>query len=254
MKFAPVCPIHIYEFLEKNDPIALGDYFLLLAHDVIEHSKRYEAFFKRRDCTIIMDNSVIELGDAVTASMLYDACSIVNATCVVIPDVLERGQDTHFAATRFLDDWEQVRGTAKDYDKLYLPQGFDGRDFEACLQAGLTDFGREIGWIGIPRNLTGRVYKSRTEAVDMVLNVILPDVKIHLFGFSDNTADDLWVAKLYRECIEGIDSAVPMRINEPLKDPIQDAGKRGTWWDTCEYTPQMALNINTVRKRIGEIV
>lgn len=265
MKFAPVCPIHIYKALhdatyrkgETQDII--GDYFLLLAHDVIANQAAYHEFFTmlraERDITIIMDNSVIELGSSCNASVLVQACEIVNADVLVIPDVLEDGIATVSAADKFLGDWEEYAKPVFGDDLpalMFVPQGSHQTQWEHCVKMAAEEFASKIKWVGIPRNLTDRIYHSRTFAVDIVKRY-LPDVKIHMLGFSDHTTDDLATCHAYMDDIEGIDSAVPLRILEPLNFPIQDAGKRGDWWETAEISDQMIANLIDIRHRVGEL-
>lgn len=255
MRFAPVCPIHIYEGLEQSNKKALGDYFLLLTHDVIANEERYANFFKDRDCTLILDNSVIELGDACTASALYRAANIVNATCVAIPDVLKQGERTLNAARLFLSEWKML-DQKKDFSLMFIPQGFNARDFEHCIHTAMVEFGDKFDWIGIPRNLTGRVYDSRETAVKYILSLNqykLYQQKLHLLGFSDNVKDDMAVCHKFADEIEGIDSAVPLRMGKLAWKDLDQLPARGTWWEEVVMAPDIAANTLVARMQVGEL-
>ena len=249
-KFAPVAPIHIYKELQVTSEEAFGDYFLLLAHDVVKHPKEYREVFYDKGYTIIMDNSVIELGTAVDIEMLTKACNIVGADVLAIPDVLQDGLATVEATFKFMDEWRcQVDGIYEYIpDLMFIPQGSSPADYEACITTAKT-CGLKPEWIGIARNLTTRVYPSRDSAVAFCKETF-PDAKIHLLGFSENTADDLLVA--LRDDVEGIDSAVPLRIDVPLQDPIQAIGPRGDWWENAKMSTQVIANLKDVRKRLRE--
>lgn len=259
-KFAPVCPIHIYEAMynaegqdEAHDII--GDYFLLLAHDVLDHESEYLEFFTKlraeREITIIMDNSVIELGTSVSTRTLINACNIVDADVLVIPDELNNGAATSRMAEKFISEWmdngDDVECRA---DLMFVPQGNHRSQYEICAKNAAEFLLPHISWIGVARNLTGRLYPSRIEVVQF-LDMVFPELKFHMLGFSDNTLDDLETCLYYKDRIEGIDSAVPLRIPAELEHPIQDAGKRGTWWDTVTPTDQMFANVLEVRSRLA---
>ena len=142
MRFAPVCPIQVYEAMEKAGHEYLGDYFLLLAHDILEHSSAYARFFRNRNATIIVDNSVIELGNACTAANLYEAARVVgqgNDTCVAIPDVLQDGVATLERAKRFFDEAAAIPDSI-NYGKMFIPQGKDVNDFSICIEEAVTCF------------------------------------------------------------------------------------------------------------------
>src|ERR1700757_2132421 len=90
--FAPVCPVHILYSLQ---PATAGNYHLLLAHDVAAKAKEYKAWFDAQfNMTVIMDNSVIELGNAVDLGIIRQACNAVKTTTIVLPDVLLDGKAT----------------------------------------------------------------------------------------------------------------------------------------------------------------
>src|SRR5690242_2299971 len=102
-KFAPVCPIKV---LSQLTPENSGDYHLLLAHDVADKAQEYKNWFGRhRNMTVIMDNSVIELGNAVDLKTIKKACDAVDITTIVLPDVLLDGRATVESCTKALETW-----------------------------------------------------------------------------------------------------------------------------------------------------
>lgn len=257
MKFAPVCPIHVYEALEAAGQEYLGDYFLLLAHDVLQHQERYERFFARRNCTIIMDNSVIELGNACTAQNLFDAASTIaagNDVCVAIPDVLQDGVKTLERADKFLDEWAGIPQSDK-FEKMYIPQGKDIKDFSISMEQALYTFPDEFEWVGIARNLTDRIFPTRKIATGYISRIVGNHVRLHLLGFSDNVADDIDTCLHLAPYIEGIDSAVPLRlgtkgISVGIADAFPDTGPRGDWWETVIANDLLLENTLAFRQRI----
>lgn len=243
-KFAPVAPIQV---VSKLSPAACGDYHLLLAHDVADKDNAYRKFFNTiHNPTIIMDNSVIELGNAVDLKVIKKACLAVDATTVVLPDVLLDGRATiescKAAIPVWLDAFSDI-GFGMNQNKrgfMIVPQGKTLAEFAACAEMFAHDPG--INFWGVPRNLVAQI-GSRRDAIDIVYQ-LNTHRRIHLLGFSDNVPDDVICASDRR--VEGIDSAVPIRCGTlgirfgfdsvvPPRDPA--------WFDNAEYVPLMDENI-----------
>ncbi|MEB3089950.1 hypothetical protein, partial [Parvimonas sp. M20] len=87
--FAPVAPIQILESLYNYGYDAFGEYHLLLAHHIMEEPERFKALFERISGdmsvfpTVIIDNSLVELGEAVALDMVRDAAAIIKNACPV---------------------------------------------------------------------------------------------------------------------------------------------------------------------------
>lgn len=253
-KFAPVCPVNILPYLE---PANCGDYHLLLAHDVADKAQEYKTFFgKHRNMTIIMDNSVIELGNAVDLKVIKKACDAVDVTTIVLPDVLLDGKATVESCTKALETWPQEfkaylgafsgENTSRRRGFMYVPQGKTLKEFASSAQA-LADH-PDVNFWGVPRNIVA-LHGSRASAIEIV-HALNPHRRIHLLGFSDDICDDVICSKDRR--VEGIDSAVPLRagsVGIPMSFDL-DIGPRGNWWDTATHTLMMDHNIETYRKWI----
>ena len=250
-KFAPVCPIRMYEQLKKEAPGMWGDYFLLLAHDVVKNAKRYSKVFideNACDYTIIMDNSVIELGTAARPQVLADACRAVNADVLAIPDVLENGLATVDKAVEFLNEWNPLMVIPPKL--MFIPQGDCMDDYVECVMRAC-DLNIPMDWIGIARNVTDRLVTSREQLIGFFAT-LLPESKLHLLGFSSNPYDDLRCAK--SPLVAGIDSAVPLRTRDFYnKDSlvILDPGPRGDWWENGILYQDQINNAEIIHQLIG---
>lgn len=244
-KFAPVAPAHIVHDL---DPRCRGDYHLILAHDVVKHPKEYAEVYDQWGMTVIMDNSVVELGGAVDLEMVADAVGHSNANIIVLPDVYKHGPATTdsilSAHPRWASTFKAHLETRKNAGFMVVPQGPGLEDFVKCAET-LTDLPHVTMW-GIPRNLV-EVVGSREQATQ-ICHMLAPERPIHLLGFSDNLIDDMLCAHLPR--VTGIDSAVPlraaslgMRMTLTITMP-----PRGTWWDEAKFHPDMNANIDIVHR------
>lgn len=254
-KFAPVCPPQILSKLARD--YELGDYHLLLAHDIVARPDDYEAIFGDFDegATIILDNSIIELGDAVSLDVIASAAATVCANVIVLPDVLLDGPATIMNCDNAIPYWtekfDDVLGQGT-YSFMIVPQGKTIEEFEACARYFADMYADTIGWWGIPRNAV-KYFGTRAE-VTRFCWLLRPDWQIHLLGFSDNHQDDVACAQLAG--VSGIDSAVPVRAadtNVRISDRagIDALPPRGDWWDRAEYTDLVKQNVINIREMIN---
>lgn len=252
-KFAPVCPVNL---LKSMSPYASGDYHLLLAHDVAAKGKDYRGFANAfHNMTVIMDNSVIELGNAVDLKLILKACTEVDTTTVVLPDVLLDGKATVESCKAALETWTPAfkplwgdsLGPNRRRGFMYVPQGNTLKEFAASAEA-LADH-PDINFWGVPRNLVAKV-GTRSKAIDIVY-ALNHHRRIHLLGFSDDIVDDVVVSQDRR--VEGIDSAVPIRaasLGERMRMDLDLPPRDPNWFDTAEFVPLMDENIEIYRRWI----
>ena len=248
MKFAPVVPLRIAQAMD--DISILGDYHLLLAHDVVAQGGMYHTLYRgKRGRHIIMDNSVVELGRSVPAKMLHDAVNRVNADVLALPDVLNNRQETlessFDALTELTSLWAAdsragLGWTGRSEPQyMFLPQGEDTAQWLKCLiEFAKSPSSRYIRWVGIPRVYHQALGGSRVDAIEFV-RMYCPDKFIHLFGMSDNVYDDIksarYGARAYPGIVKGMDSAVPVRMASDFGETLTPISffdhPRGDWWD-----------------------
>jgi hypothetical protein len=246
-KFCIVAPVNILKGLEAHG--MLGIHHLLLAHDIVikEHSQEYVRIFGQRRWDdselVILDNSVVETGNAVDLGMIADAIAIVQPTCVVLPDVLLNASETIIDCRKALDEWPKKLGDATKY--MYVPQGNTIMEFIECATVDWDlHFDERITHWGVPRNLVKQMNsKSRALAIKMLYE-LNPNRKIHMLGFSDYMRDDFACASFPE--VHSIDSAVPLRLNVPI-DLNVVVPPRGDWWEKAHMSPMVLQNLNQVR-------
>lgn len=251
-KFCIVAPTNILRGLQAHG--MLGIHHLLLAHDIVKKENQdiyYDIFHNRKwddSELVILDNSVIETGNAVDLDMIAEATSIVQPTCVVLPDVLLDYENTVDNCLKALVDWPKKLGDQAKY--MYVPQGKNLREFFASAsEQKLLDDERITHW-GVPRNLVKQMNtKSRGIACKMLYE-LNPTRSIHMLGFSDIMIDDFGCASFPE--VASIDSAVPLRLNAPF-NVNQTPPPRGDWWDKAVLTPMVIQNLNTVRMMLNPI-
>lgn len=259
-EFAPVAPIQILEGMKEAK--CIGSHHLLLTHHVLEEPDRFRECFRSHtfpdipSYTIFMDNSVVELGSAVTDAMVLEACQIVgddggNWVYPVLTDVMGDGPATIEASERSYDWWY---ANAPEYLPMVVLQGNDWESFTKTADYFLTgDKFRNLGWAGIPRILTSHL-GTRQLAVQYV-DAIRPDINLHLFGFSEDVTDDIIAAQ--HPGVQSMDSAVPVRYpykNGPktLYTPSCEVPPRDPdWFEHGKYEPAIANNLLHMRQWVA---
>lgn len=256
-EFAPVAPIQVLGGLYNFGPSMFGAYHLLLAHHTIEKEAEFRALFKRIDeekhfgdgeLTIIMDNSIVELGDAVDAATVAHAVSIIEDSCEcarvypVLPDVMGDGAATREAIASSYDDWTRIVG---GHGFMAVCQGDSLEDFRETLSMVCGQEYPEISWVGVPRILVSQL-GSRWQAAH---DAIATGKCVHLLGFSDDMTDDMQCSRI--EGISGIDSAVPLRCPDVFTPFITTEKRDPNWFRDAEVTPHMINNLIEVRRYIG---
>lgn len=252
--YSPVAPI---DCLLKIQQVGfLGNYLLLLAHDVVANEDKYRQLISNFAGVVIMDNSLVELGEAVDTKTMLEACEITNANYAVLPDVLLDTDGTIEAST-----------TA-------ARQGFDsglaicptivaqGKTIEDCVRC-VADIAGELivdtdFMISIPRALVD-VVGTRSVLLETLYGIYGKAIPMHLLGFSSNYRDDIMCASMAG--VTGIDSATPIRLGWQNKfvpspadeiNPADGLFDRGEFFKQCNsFNSYMAYNLGAVRGAIN---
>ena len=255
-QFGPVAPIQVLRGLFEDSPKTFGTYHLLLAHHTVEEREEFTSLFEHihrsgafedGELTIIMDNSIVELGDAVDAAMVADAVDIIQSACPsarvypVLPDVMGKGEETRNAIAETYEDWVSLIG---GHGFMVVTQGESFEDFKATLDYACSL--SAVAWIGVPRILVSQI-GTRAEATQAA---IATGKCIHLLGFSDNMEDDIACARI--PGVSGIDSAVPLRLQDVFTPYITTEKRDPNWFKDAQVTPHMIANLQEARKYIEE--
>lgn len=225
-RFAPVVPLQLARFLKqsaKGD--FLGGYHLLLAHDILDHPKEYVEVYgdvreKYPDAVIIIDNSIIELGKALGMAELVKASQILWPDCIVIPDVMGKGEETRQGAAEFIKTYYRygVDNQLRLPGLLGVIQGEDVADQMKTFR--LYDQYSNVTHLSVPRVITAQMGSRMPLVARLYANASTP---VHLLGFSDDILDDIACARMPN--VIGIDSAVPVRAG--LQGQLIDLNSRG---------------------------
>ena len=238
-RYSPIAPLPLLEQL--HDRQLLGSYLLLLAHDVLEHPRGYIDLVDSivdEDRFIIMDNGVIERGNALTAIEVIEAANLVDASCIMTPDVVG-----NFVATQKLVIEQASALRNSGFPLMKVPQGQTLPELIQCadwLRDYLETPNSDPDYWGVPRWITNEL-GTRASMVHYI-GMRAEKPKIHLLGMSENLDDDLFCARM--ENTMGIDSANPLVMSYTgIVLPDYKHVKRGCYWDLIELWPQAIDNV-----------
>lgn len=264
MRFAPIGPTRLLRSIrDQFGDSMLGHYHLVLAHDVVENSKEWENLLPEHS-TVIIDNGIIELGNPVVWEVMKAAVDILGQSIkpvVVLPDRFDDPDTTYQGSKEYYNRIESK--LSDDIQYMYVIQGKVARQVDAAIAYGkMLSNDTRINWWGIPRivgnNMGTRMYtilKAREQKLK-----VSPHLKLHLLGFSNNVRDDIFCSR--EQDIEGIDSAVPLRLGQKDRRLILDidlpdqAGPRSEdtfWEDSHDVVKPMTMhNLSLVKRAIRD--
>lgn len=206
-QYSPIGSVELLLELQKHK--VLGNYLLLLAHDVFENQHLYTELLRKFNGTIILDNSLIELGEPVSADIMLQATTICRPNYVVLPDKLLNSAATVELSIAGFKELETE--LSHDIGYCIVAQGNNAEECVSCAEQirhhieTYSGCDRDI-LVSVPRALVV-AEGSRLRAVSHLANAGYD--KIHLLGMSRSFADDIICAK--HNNVIGIDSATPIR-------------------------------------------
>lgn len=243
-KYMPVMPIDVAEHVVPKLPADIS--YLLIGSDILKYPDRYAALYKHIAGDIIVDNSVIEDNIPSDIDTTLQAANVVNASIVVLPDVLMDAKATVDVTKEALGwlkrNWDDNTLQCKNYKYMLVPQatGLGIYTWIGCLADILTYMELEnirfVNWIGIARNVMDQAGVSRDTCAFHINNMMPGEVDIHLLGFSENLTDDL-VTLRNHENVMSIDSAEPVRFAYQVGKSYRigsDVPPRGDWWNNSQ--------------------
>ncbi|MHA2068425.1 MAG: hypothetical protein ACXABY_29020 [Candidatus Thorarchaeota archaeon] len=239
-KYSPIAPLPLLHELQSFG--LLSPYLLLLAHDILKHPKGYDKLLDKMsleydgEVFIIVDNGVIENGAPCSKEDLIEAAHIVQATCIIAPDVLGQFHETKKLVI------EQADFLRQHYPLMYVPQGSSYKELQDCINWYIEKFPAAEFW-GVPRWIANHI-GSRKPIVEYIAGCASIEAKIHLLGMSENLHDDMKCILLPN--VIGIDSANPVVTGQAgiqMQDPAYGHLKRGSYWEDTSLRDESLENV-----------
>ncbi len=258
-RYSPIAPIALLEDLQEK--MLLGNYLLLLGHDMLQNMDRYKTLIenirtedRNHPPFIILDNSTIERGHPLTPEEMRPIIEGLDIDCYCLPDAMgDRNLTIEWA--------REHKDIAMDLNVpiMHIPQGATMEEWCGCAVELYGDeniphiphlnFG---DLFAVPRWLTNK-FGSRKPAIQflnkMLVNAIAGTHSIHLLGMSENFRDD--IASTALPYVRGIDSANPLSLGQTgqIITGMSSAPHidRGSLWDNVMVTTSTHQNITAVR-------
>lgn len=244
--YAPVAPVEV--LLQMKERGIEHKYLLLLAHEVVEKPHQYKKLLEGFKGTLILDNSLIELGVPVPVETMVTAAAIVQPNFVVLPDKLnDREETVRLAIETIQHHGDKFPGCGF----MLAAQGKDVDDAIWCVDEVVKKFPKAAFMIGVPREVTNR----QGSRIPLVHKLTLNKYRVHLLGMSNNFHDDIACTKMYG--VEGIDSASPLRAGWEGKrydGTTTDLRPRPEYFEQCRgLTIDMAVNYGFILGLVGGV-
>jgi len=195
--------------------IAKGKYHMVLAQWVFTraaYSRYYAESFRQEECIVILDNGAFERR-SVSPKTLTDACRMVRADVVVLPDVLYDGIETCRKSWDALASLNGVAGAV-----MFNPQGNTLDEYLSTLDQWMDtwvkyDMDKKFElWIGWCQNRTKGAF-WRGEAWEE-MKPLVGDRKMHLLGVAQ---PEVFFYKMLPMALEipnvvGVDTSLPFQL------------------------------------------
>ena len=238
MKFASIVPV-------EYDPAKFSDYHLILAHEVLENKTIREYFQGLRGHTIILDNSVIELGSALDQKMIDEASKMFPDAYLVLPDELRDMDKTVWLVNQYVFNNPNL-------DKvMVVHQGGTDVEWIQCLEyliQTVKPFAKEI-LVGI-----GRLYEDYPGGREHLYNLAMMSGtwtgNFHLLGIQHRFNEVYWA--IHKPNILGVDSSLPGRaaLLGQFSDDVLDLRKAP---DLTSYVKEIHDAVQQQMKYVSDV-
>lgn len=198
MYFCSIMPKGKYHLMYR-DPVVM-----LLTH-LVEKDETYARLAKEHTKTYkILDNSLIELGGALSMDRLVAAAEKIDADEIILPDVFKNGEATVKAAKESIK-WLKDHGYSKRFKLMAVCHGETEKEFKKCFRK--LNRMREIDTIGIPKVMCSFDWVKKTRAT---LYPIFKKSKknIHFLGTWYNLGELIDLPKPVYDKVRSVDTCL----------------------------------------------
>lgn len=195
--------------------------FMALTH-LVENNVVYREWCKRYEGYLILDNSIVELGGAVSMKRLCDAAEAVEADEIILPDEMEDGAATISKVKDALNYLYKRYGKHCPFKLHAVVQGKTLEEITECFQ--VLDDMPDIDVIGIPKHLH---YKSPTGRPGFESMWSGAHKAIHLLGLAHSFTE-----LVHYEHPEDIRSCDTSLMTVLVKNNLACGAYRPSWGDS----------------------
>ncbi len=187
------------------------NYHMALTHLVLKYPDYADHYKKlvEQGAFVILDNSLIELGEAASLEKVLEAAAIINPSEIVLPDVYKKGDDTINAVDNALIELRRLaKENGPERYRFQLQAVCHGETEEEWKETwhNLQQY-HELCTIAIPK-VTEHQFGSRTPLVKWALENNEENKEIHLLGcWSDITEFKEYTSEM-KNAIRGVDTSI----------------------------------------------
>lgn len=195
MKLASIVPV---PNIERIDEHSVAMYLTHLAPYYKKHTK---------NCYRILDNSLIELGDAASFADVLSAAQVLGVNEIILPDVFRDGEKTFDIVSKICMDIREGKIQKPTYNLMAVCQGSSEKEFAECFDKLLSL--PEIHCIGIPKVTTTFTLNGRPGLEHLWQSC---EKDIHLLGVWENLRE----LPMYKhpEKIRSVDTCIPALLSK----------------------------------------
>ena len=232
MKFCSITPLKNTDLMYENE------YVMLLAH-LSKKSDYYADFARKNNNYKIMDNSIIELGEAFSMQDLVNEAIKCNVDEIILPDVFEDGEKTVKVVKESIE-WLRDNNLLGKFKLMAVCHGKGPKELDDTFTA-LNNI-PEIDVIGVPKVLTTWITSRVKSAEHMTTQT---NKEVHLLGCWDSLKE---LKEITDGCkIRSIDTCMPALLSIYDMNTFDDRNGKKIDLETAE------VDINKYRKIMNEI-
>lgn len=212
MNLCSITPVMQCQLMYKESPMVM-----LLTHLVEKYPDYVEEALKHPEVYKILDNSLIELGGALTTKRLLEAAEKVNADEIILPDVFKDGKATIKQAKEAIA-WIKAEGLFGKYKLQVVCHGNNFEEWEENFKE--LDSMDDIDVISIPKvTATWLPNGNRKELYYIFKN---SKKEIHFLGVWYNLGELLNLGNDVWDRLRSADTCLPSLYAIQDKKIIQD--------------------------------
>lgn len=201
MNICSICPVNKSYLMYEESPMVM-----LLTHLVEKYPSYVEEALKHPDTYKILDNSLIELGGALSMDRLVSAAEKVKANEIILPDVFKDGEAT-IQSTINAINWLKEHNLLGKYKLMVVCHGTTKEAFKKCFDT--LEAMPEIDVIGIPKVMASMSWvkgRNRKDLKDIFMN---SSKEIHFLGSWYNLGELLDLGKDVWNRVRSADTCLP---------------------------------------------
>lgn len=201
MNICSICPVNKAYLMYEDSPMVM-----LLTHLVEKYPSYVEEALKHPNTYKILDNSLIELGGALSMERLVAAAEKVKANEIILPDVFKDGEATIKSTIKAID-WLKEHNLLGKYKLMVVCHGTTKEAFKKCFDT--LEAMPEIDVIGIPKVMASMDWvedRSRRSLKDIFMN---SSKQIHFLGSWYNLAELLNLGNDVWDKVRSADTCLP---------------------------------------------